>query len=113
MPTVLNNINMEKHGSSLSDIEKINNETYSDVDNMDKNQNAVSGKNVLFLNNGKEAEPEVVELNEKKKKNRNKSYLGPDFVAPDGGWGWFVALAAGCSNVKKIIKILQKIIKFI
>lgn len=34
-----------------------------------------------------------------KKKRRNKSELGKDFVAPDGGWGWMVVLAAGCSNV--------------
>ncbi|XP_075154462.1 uncharacterized protein LOC142228055 [Haematobia irritans] len=33
-----------------------------------------------------------------KKKRRDKSDLGPDFVAPDGGWGWVVCLAAGFSN---------------
>lgn len=35
----------------------------------------------------------------KKPKRRDKSDLGPDFVAPDGGWGWVVCLAAGFSNV--------------
>ncbi|XP_073834413.1 uncharacterized protein isoform X1 [Musca autumnalis] len=34
----------------------------------------------------------------KKAKRRDKSDLGPDFVAPDGGWGWVVCLAAGFSN---------------
>ncbi|KAH8300921.1 hypothetical protein KR044_004599 [Drosophila immigrans] len=30
-----------------------------------------------------------------KKKRRDKSDLGDDFVAPDGGWGWLVAIASG------------------
>ncbi|XP_046802910.1 uncharacterized protein LOC111677395 [Lucilia cuprina] len=30
-----------------------------------------------------------------KKKRRDKSDLGDDFVAPDGGWGWFVSIASG------------------
>ncbi|XP_037937311.1 monocarboxylate transporter 9-like [Teleopsis dalmanni] len=30
-----------------------------------------------------------------KKKRRDKSDLGDDFVAPDGGWGWLVAVSAG------------------
>ncbi|KAH8287739.1 hypothetical protein KR054_012293 [Drosophila jambulina] len=30
-----------------------------------------------------------------KKKRRDKSDLGEDFVAPDGGWGWLVAIASG------------------
>ncbi|KAH8397521.1 hypothetical protein KR222_008926 [Zaprionus bogoriensis] len=34
----------------------------------------------------------------KKPKRRDKSDLGPDFVAPDGGWGWVICLAAGLSN---------------
>lgn len=36
---------------------------------------------------------------QQKKKRRDKSDLGPDFIAPDGGWGWLVVLASGCSNV--------------
>lgn len=35
-----------------------------------------------------------------KKEPINRSKLGPDYIAPDGGHGWFVALAAGCSNVR-------------
>ncbi|XP_030381367.1 uncharacterized protein LOC115629146 isoform X3 [Scaptodrosophila lebanonensis] len=34
-------------------------------------------------------------LKKKKKKRRDKSDLGDDFVAPDGGWGWLVAIASG------------------
>ncbi|KAH8237765.1 hypothetical protein KR038_011570 [Drosophila bunnanda] len=30
-----------------------------------------------------------------KKKRRDKSDLGENFVAPDGGWGWLVAVASG------------------
>lgn len=35
-----------------------------------------------------------------KKKRKNHSQLGADFVAPDGGYGWFVCLGAGASNVR-------------
>ena len=41
------------------------------------------------------------ETTKPKKKRRDKSDLGPDFVAPDGGWGWVVCLAAGFSNVSR------------
>lgn len=30
---------------------------------------------------------------------QDKSDLGADFVAPDGGWAWLVCVAAGLSNV--------------
>ncbi|XP_004535189.1 uncharacterized protein LOC101458298 [Ceratitis capitata] len=35
----------------------------------------------------------------KRSKRRDKSDLGPDFVAPDGGWGWVVCIAAGLNNL--------------
>lgn len=35
----------------------------------------------------------------KKKKHRDHSDLGENFVAPDGGWGWFVAIASGVNIV--------------
>ncbi|XP_049532577.1 uncharacterized protein LOC125949505 [Anopheles darlingi] len=34
-----------------------------------------------------------------KPKPKNRSQLGSDFVAPDGGWGWVVVFAAGFSNL--------------
>lgn len=34
-----------------------------------------------------------------KKKRRDKSDLGDDFVAPDGGWGWLVTVASGIAVV--------------
>lgn len=44
---------------------------------------------------------------QKPPRRRDKSDLGPDFVAPDGGWGWVVCIAAGFSNVSKEFKISQ------
>lgn len=52
------------------------------------------------------------------KKRINKADLGPNFVPPDGGWGWFVVIAAGTSNVsvrstqneKRIIALECKLI---
>ncbi|XP_005186886.2 monocarboxylate transporter 7 [Musca domestica] len=34
-----------------------------------------------------------------KKKRHNKSDLGDNFVAPDGGWGWFVSIASGANTL--------------
>lgn len=42
---------------------------------------------------------------QKKKKKRDKSDLGPDFIAPDGGWGWMVVTASGFSNVNLLQSI--------
>ncbi|XP_073834410.1 uncharacterized protein [Musca autumnalis] len=36
---------------------------------------------------------------EPKPKRRDKSDLGEDFIAPDGGWAWLVCIAAGVSNL--------------
>jgi hypothetical protein len=46
---------------------------------------------------GKVSRPEGEKV---KKKRKNHSQLGPDFVAPDGGYGWLVCLGAGASNVR-------------
>lgn len=40
--------------------------------------------------------------NVKKKKTVNKNDLGTNFIAPDGGWGWLVLVAAGFSNVSDL-----------
>lgn len=40
-----------------------------------------------------------------KKKRRNHSQLGANFRAPDGGFGWFICLAAGCSNVNFLLSL--------
>lgn len=34
-------------------------------------------------------------------KTKNKCDLGPNFVAPDGGWAWMILIGAGCSNVSQ------------
>lgn len=46
----------------------------------------------------------VTELKPNQQLKRNKCDLGPNFVAPnfDGGFGWLVLIAAGCSNVKHV-----------
>jgi hypothetical protein len=41
----------------------------------------------------------LAKVQTKKKKRRNKSDLGENFQAPDGGWGWLICLGAGCANV--------------
>lgn len=41
----------------------------------------------------------LAETKEKPKRKINNTDLGPDFVAPDGGWGWLVVVAAGTANV--------------
>ena len=45
-----------------------------------------------------------------KKVRKNHSQLGADFVAPDGGFGWLVCMAAGFSNVND--KILRNFESF-
>ncbi|XP_073834417.1 uncharacterized protein [Musca autumnalis] len=42
-----------------------------------------------------------------KPKRRDKSDLGPDFIAPDGGWGWVVCMAAGLSNLSLFPALMQ------
>lgn len=44
----------------------------------------------------------IVQSNGVKKKRKNHSQLGADFIAPDGGYGWLICMAAGASNVRSI-----------
>lgn len=46
--------------------------------------------------------PVIVGATGKDAASPRKKPLGTDFVPPDGGWGWMVVLAAGCSNVSGI-----------
>ena len=41
----------------------------------------------------------IVSTKTKKPPRRDKSDLGENFIAPDGGWAWLVCIAAGVSNV--------------
>ena len=43
----------------------------------------------------------IVKTKPAKKKRRDKSDLGENFVAPDGGWGWFVSIASGINIVSR------------
>lgn len=36
-------------------------------------------------------------------KRRRLRVGDPDFTPPDGGWGWFIVLACGFSNVREFL----------
>ncbi|XP_017872466.1 PREDICTED: uncharacterized protein LOC108620104 [Drosophila arizonae] len=96
-----------KNGSNSSPPSSDNNMSSSSSNNNNNNSNA------LRLNVAKEQPPKYDEQppkqatttttttatthpsKKKKKKRRDKGDLGDDFVAPDGGWGWLVAISSG------------------
>lgn len=39
-----------------------------------------------------------------KPKSRDKSDLGENFIPPDGGWGWAVAVGSGLGTVSTLTK---------
>lgn len=53
----------------------------------------------------------TVLINDKRKRRRLR--VGdPDFVPPDGGWGWLIVFACGFSNVsKRLLNINKKIMR--
>lgn len=53
-----------------------------------------------LLTNAPSDENNVYVEKKVKKKRKNHSQLGKDFVAPDSGYGWFICMAAGSSNVR-------------
>lgn len=42
----------------------------------------------------------ISNVEEGKPNRRRYRATDPDFVAPDGGWGWLIVLACGFSNVR-------------
>lgn len=49
--------------------------------------------------NASECKEKIITTKAKKPLRRDKSDLGENFIAPDGGWAWLVCIAAGVSNV--------------
>lgn len=45
-------------------------------------------------------EPKSVKLDISKPKPRRLRVGDPDFIPPDGGWGWLILFACGFSNVQ-------------
>lgn len=55
-------------------------------------------------------EPKTVKLDISKPKRRRLRVGDPDFIPPDGGWGWLIVFACGFSNVQS--QISPKLNKF-
>ncbi|XP_075154476.1 monocarboxylate transporter 6-like [Haematobia irritans] len=52
-----------------------------------------------FVNANNSCHNPALPKNVTKKMRRNKSDMGENFVAPDGGWGWLVAMASGLNTM--------------
>lgn len=59
---------------------------------------SVYNATTIPLNDNK-CKERIVATKTKKTPRRDKSDLGENFIAPDGGWAWLVCMAAGVSNV--------------
>ncbi|XP_061396621.1 uncharacterized protein LOC133332253 [Musca vetustissima] len=64
-------------------------------DSSTKNGTTNLPKLIIADNNKKQPAKSMQPAKKAKKKRRDHSDLGENFVAPDGGWGWLVAIASG------------------
>ncbi|KAM7346809.1 uncharacterized protein ACRADG_006583 isoform 2-T2 [Cochliomyia hominivorax] len=59
---------------------------------------SVYNATTIPLNANNKSKEKIVPIKTKKRR-RDKSDLGENFIAPDGGWAWLVCIAAGVSNL--------------
>lgn len=70
--------------------------------NKDNPYASVYNATTIPLNANNKCKEKIVPTKTKKRR-RDKSDLGENFIAPDGGWAWLVCIAAGVSNVSKTV----------
>lgn len=99
----INRINETNQGGTT------NNNNFSNINNNKNNSNTNHHErhSILKLHIPEPLQQKPVEEPDHhvkpKRKKRDKSDLGDNFVAPDGGWGWLVAIAGGINIVSMII----------